>query len=193
MLGRVTINPLPHIDPWMTILLPALLWFSTGGRFTFGGAKPVPVTPRKYRKYVQGDLIVSAAGVVTNLGIALGCSIVFLALHYVADLAPSLLEVLGSAQRMMMWGMWLNLVLCFFNLMPIPPLDGSHLFYHLLPPQLGLQYRSLNRFGYLPLFAVLFLLHPVRDFFMAPAYWGMSFLRAFVSPYGLTNAWDIFS
>ena len=51
MLGRVTLNPIPHIDPWMSILLPALLWFGSGGSFTFGGAKPVPVNPRKFRNY----------------------------------------------------------------------------------------------------------------------------------------------
>ncbi len=50
LLGRVTLNPIPHIDPWMSLLLPALLWFGSSGRFTFGGAKPVPVNPRKYRK-----------------------------------------------------------------------------------------------------------------------------------------------
>ena len=72
MLGRVTLNPLPHIDPWMSILLPALLWFGSGGTFTFGGAKPVPVNPRKYRNYRKGDILVSAAGVTTNLILARG-------------------------------------------------------------------------------------------------------------------------
>jgi Zn-dependent protease len=54
LLGRVTLNPLPHIDPWMSLLLPTLLWFGSNGRFTFGGAKPVPVNPRKYRRFVRG-------------------------------------------------------------------------------------------------------------------------------------------
>ena len=54
MLGRVTLNPLPHIDPWMSLLLPALLWFGSEGAFTFGGAKPVPVNPRKFRNYRAG-------------------------------------------------------------------------------------------------------------------------------------------
>ena len=65
-LGRVTLNPVPHIDPWMSLLFPALLYFGTQGAFTFGGAKPVPVNPRKYRNFVRGDLLVSAAGVATN-------------------------------------------------------------------------------------------------------------------------------
>ena len=88
MLGRITFNPLPHIDPLMTILLPAVLWFTSGGSFTFGGAKPVPVVPRKYRKYVQGDLIVSSAGVITNLLIALCCSVFFVLLGLIGAAAP---------------------------------------------------------------------------------------------------------
>src|SRR5947199_981611 len=57
MLGRLTFNPIKHIDPWMTIMLPALLWIGSGGRMMFGGAKPVPVNPRNYRNYRRGDLI----------------------------------------------------------------------------------------------------------------------------------------
>ncbi|MGE5688541.1 MAG: site-2 protease family protein, partial [Gemmatimonadota bacterium] len=77
MLGRLTLNPLPHIDPVMSVLMPALLLFVSGGRFAFGGAKPVPVNPRKYRNYKRGDIIVSAAGVVTNLGLSLACALLF--------------------------------------------------------------------------------------------------------------------
>src|SRR5258706_10495744 len=57
MLGRLTFNPIKHIDPFMTILLPAMLWFGSGGRMMFGGAKPVPVNPRNYRHYRSGDII----------------------------------------------------------------------------------------------------------------------------------------
>ncbi|MCA9722205.1 MAG: site-2 protease family protein, partial [Gemmatimonadetes bacterium] len=77
-LGRITLNPLPHIDPMMTLLLPGLLWFASGGAFTFGGAKPVPVVTRNFRHYVRGDLIVSSAGVVTNLLLALLCTLLFI-------------------------------------------------------------------------------------------------------------------
>src|SRR5690348_12524219 len=74
--GRLTWNPLKHIDPWMTLLLPAILWYASGGTVVLGGAKPVPVDPRNYRHYRRGDIIVSLAGVVTNLLIACGCTIV---------------------------------------------------------------------------------------------------------------------
>ncbi|HXV86854.1 MAG TPA: site-2 protease family protein, partial [Gemmatimonadales bacterium] len=70
MLGRLTFNPLKHIDPFMTVLLPLMLWFGSGGRMVFGGAKPVPVNPRNYRQYKRGDIIVSLAGIATNLVLA---------------------------------------------------------------------------------------------------------------------------
>ena len=65
-LGRVTLNPMPHIDPVMSLLLPAVLWFASNGQYTFGGAKPVPVNSRKFRNFKRGDILVSAAGVTTN-------------------------------------------------------------------------------------------------------------------------------
>src|SRR2546428_10731354 len=69
MLGRLTLNPLKHIDPFMTVLLPVMLWVASNGTYTFGGAKPVPVNPRKYRKFVRGDVIVSLAGSAAQLGL----------------------------------------------------------------------------------------------------------------------------
>ena len=63
-LGRLTFNPLKHIDPWMSILLPALLWFGSQGGFVFGGAKPIPVNPSNYRNFRRGDVIVSSAGTI---------------------------------------------------------------------------------------------------------------------------------
>jgi Zn-dependent protease len=63
-LGRITLNPLKHIDPFLTVLLPAVMWFASGGQFVFGAAKPVPVNPRNYRNYRRGDIIVSGAGIV---------------------------------------------------------------------------------------------------------------------------------
>ena len=78
-LGRLTFNPLPHIDPVMTLLVPVALWVLSSGQFTFGGARPVPITPRNFRNYRRGDLIVSSAGVVTNFVIALALTALWLA------------------------------------------------------------------------------------------------------------------
>jgi Zn-dependent protease len=192
-LGRVTLNPLPHIDPWMSLLLPALLWFGSGGRFTFGGAKPVPVNSRKFRHYVRGDILVSAAGVTTNLFLSVVFAVLFVLLGLLARSVPAATGAFDTAQRMMVYGMWLNLVLCFFNLIPVPPLDGSHLLYHALPARAGAWYRDLGRFGYLPLFALMFLARPVLSVLLTPAYAGMDFLLRMVLPFRVGDGWNIFS
>ena len=191
-LGRVTLNPLPHIDPFMSILLPALLWFSSGGSFTFGGAKPVPVNSAKYRNFLKGDILVSAAGVITNLILALVWAVVFVLLGQIGKSFPAAAPVLDTAQRMLVYGIWLNLVLCFFNLIPVPPLDGSHLFYHLLPPRAGNWYRGLQRFGYLPIFVLMFLFRPVMAFLLTPAYQGMMVLLQVIYPFRVGQGWNIF-
>jgi Zn-dependent protease len=193
MLGRLTLNPLPHVDPVMTVLMPALLLLVSHGQFAFGGAKPVPVNPRKYRNYKRGDIIVSAAGVATNLGLSLICALLFVVIGFAAALLPDLITVVDTAQRMMMWGVWLNLILCFFNLIPIPPLDGSHLFYYLLPPGLGAQYRSIQRFGILPLLAIMLLAPSVIHWLLGPAYYGMGLLQRLMLPYAVGDGWNIFN
>jgi Zn-dependent protease len=192
MLGRLTFNPLPHIDPWMSLLMPALLWFASDGRFTFGGAKPVPVNPRKYRNYRRGDVIVSSAGVIVNLAIALGCALAFALIGLAAPALGSGLAVADTAQRMMVLGIQLNLVLCFFNLIPIPPLDGSRIFYHFLPPAWGARYRSLDRFGFLPLLLLLVLARPLLGLLMTPAYLAIYYLLSLVRPYAVGDGWNIF-
>src|SRR5215210_7071412 len=192
-LGRVTLNPLPHIDPWMSVLMPAMIWFFSNGSYTFGGAKPVPVNSSRFKNYVRGDLIVSAAGVVTNVLLALACSVIFVVLGLLAASLPSAAAVLDTAQRMMVYGIWLNLVLCFFNLIPMPPLDGSHLLYHALPARAGAWYRDLNRFGYLPLFALMFLFRPAIDILLTPARGGMVFPLRLILPYSVGDGWNIFS
>jgi Zn-dependent protease len=167
----------------MSLLLPAVLWFMSNGQFTFGGAKPVPVNPRKYRNFVRGDLLVSAAGVITNFFLAFVFSLLFVALGLLSQALPGTGAVLETAQRMMVHGIWINLILCFFNLIPLPPLDGSHLLYHVLPPKAGNWYRGLQRFGYLPLFALIFLFRPVIGILLMPAYAVMGMLAGFIAPY----------
>lgn len=169
MLGRLTFNPLKHIDPIMTVIVPFVLW--TIGAPPFGAAKPVPVNPRKYRQFVRGDIIVSLAGIVVNLGLFIICAGLFAAVGLVGDgvSAPALVDSLAIFQRMLYYGMWLNLVLAFFNLIPVPPLDGSHAFYHLLPPQAGLSYRRLQAFGFLPVMALIWIFPGVLRVLLWPA------------------------
>ena len=192
-LGRVTLNPLPHIDPWMSLLLPALLFFGSHGQYTFGGAKPVPVNSRKFRHYRRGDIIVSAAGVTTNLFLSILFAGLFVLLGLTARSMPGAVTVVDTAQRMMVFGIYLNLLLCFFNLIPLPPLDGSHILYHALPPRAGAWYRGLGRFGYLPLFAMMFLFQPALMFLLTPARAGLIFLLQLILPYRAGDGWNIFS
>ena len=169
MLGRLTMNPLKHIDLFMTVLLPIMLWVSTQGRFVFGAAKPVPVNPRKYRNYIRGDIIVSLAGIVVNLALFVLFTGMFALVGMLGQSFPGGGETFLILQRMTAWGIQLNLILAFFNLIPIPPLDGSHVFYHLLPPAAGLRYRQIARFGFLPILALTYFLPGVLRVLLWPA------------------------
>jgi len=187
MLGRLTLNPVKHIDPFMTVLLPLLLWLSHAG-FLFGGAKPVPVNPRKYRNYVRGDVIVSLAGIATNLALFVIAAVLFAAFGLLASVVPALTGTLEILQRMMAYGMQWNLVLAFFNLIPLPPLDGSHVFYHLLPPGAGMKYRQLYALGMVPLFLVIWLAPALLTPFLWPVRQLLALGWALVGGYALPGS-----
>ena len=167
-LGRLTWNPIKHIDPFMTILLPVLMAF-TGGPI-LGGAKPVPVNPRNYRRFKRGDIIVSLAGVATNLLIAVASVPVFILLGVIAAHVPASVPVIAILQAMVIWGILINLILVAFNLLPLPPLDGSHVMKYLLPPAWALQYQNIGRYGILILIALLYFGQRLLMVWMAPAY-----------------------
>jgi Zn-dependent protease len=152
LLGRLTMNPLKHIDPVMSVVVPFILWRL--GAPVFGAARPVPVNPRKYRNFRKGDIIVSLAGIATNFGLFVLSTGAFAVAGLVALSLPVLSPTFEILQRMLYYGMYLNLILAFFNLIPIPPLDGSHVFYHALPPGAGLKYRQLQGLGFLPILVV---------------------------------------
>lgn len=143
MLGRITLNPIPHIDPIGTVLLPLLLLFSGAG-IIFGWAKPVPVNPLNYRNYRWGEITVSAAGPLSNLALA----VIF---SYILRLGPINLGLM----KMALWGVQINIFLALFNLIPIPPLDGSHILSILLPRDLARMYAYLEPVGFI-LILVLF-------------------------------------
>jgi Zn-dependent protease len=154
MLGRLTLNPIPHIDPIGSILIPGMLALT--GAPVLGWAKPVPVNPRNYRNYKRGDILVSLAGVASNLLLAIAFTLLRAIAVWGVRLVPALTPTWEIVLQMAQYGVLINLVLILFNLLPIPPLDGSHVFYHLLPPRLGARYRELGRYGMLILFALLF-------------------------------------
>ena len=136
MLGRITLNPLPHIDPVGTILLPLLLLMTHAG-IIFGWAKPVPVNPLNYRNYRWGEFAVSAAGPGSNLALAVVFSVVLrLGLEN-----PGLMQLAYFCVS-------INIFLALFNLIPIPPLDGSHILALFLPRELARLYDYLQPVGF---------------------------------------------
>ena len=149
MLGRLTLNPIPHIDPIGSILVPGLLLLSPGG-FLFGWAKPVPVNPANFRHRKWGDITVSLAGPGSNVLLALLFTVVWIAARRLLGPDPGIDEIFGTA-------VLLNLILAAFNLLPIPPLDGSHVVYNFLPQPLAYNYMSLARYGLLILIVLLVL------------------------------------
>jgi Zn-dependent protease len=157
--GRLTLNPLPHIDPIGSVLVPFFLILTTG--VGFGWAKPVPVNPYNLRDKKYGSAKVSFAGPGANLGIALvfGLFLRFLS-SPIAAISPDLIPLfVGIVQ--------LNLILAIFNLLPIPPLDGSHILFDFLPRSFYGIRDFLTRYGiFILLFFVFFLfrfLVPVID------------------------------
>jgi Zn-dependent protease len=188
-LGRLTWNPVKHIDPFFTILLPLLMiWMGTG---VLGGAKPVPVNPRNYRKFKRGDIIVSLAGVVTNLAIAVGCVIVIALLGLLVAIAPTTRGFVEIAQGILLFGILMNWVLIIFNLLPIPPLDGSHVMKYLLPPAWSLQYAEFGaRFGFFLLIALVAFAPGLLGTLLYPAYYMASAFGRLVQPLILPGAVD---
>ena len=142
-----------------------------GGRFVvFGGAKPVPVDPRNYKHIRRGDIIVSLAGVATNFVIALACGVVIVLVGLLARAIPELTETVGILQAMLTIGVMLNFGLIVFNLLPIPPLDGSHVMKYLLPRPLAIRYVQFGRYGMLVLMLLLFAGDGILRIWFQPAF-----------------------
>jgi Zn-dependent protease len=188
-LGRLTWNPIRHIDPFMTILLPLLTFFSGG--FIFGGAKPVPVNPRNYTNYKRGDIIVSLAGVTTNAIIALLFIPLIVLFGVLGSRIHPLYESASIIQMMLRYGIYINLLLAAFNLLPLPPLDGSHVAKYILPPAWALSYQRIGRYGILLLLILLTFGRPVLDFWLAPVFALSAAADNVVRPFLLKSQWTI--
>ena len=172
-LGRITLNPIPHIDPFMTILLPLMLYFGSGGRMMFGGAKPVPVVYRNLRSPLRDMTLVAIAGPLSNFLLA-----VLFALVYRAFVLFGLYQE-QMMLEILLWGVNLNLLLAAFNLVPIPPLDGSRVMTWLLPDGLRRPYVELERYGMIILIVILLLERNGFDLgFYRFVYWAMDGMRA---------------
>lgn len=185
MLGRVTLNPIKHIDPVGTILIPLVMLFLPGARgFLIGWAKPTPVNTRNFKRIVRDDILTTLAGPGSNLAAAVAS---LLALVIVAKttaigaLAVKELAAMGGIDPQLMaaspivspmiilfyMGIWINLLLAAFNLIPLPPLDGSHIIRHMLPYNALRVYDSL---GMISLILILFFGGPVISMMVSPAW-----------------------
>lgn len=159
MMGRLNLDPRKHIDPWGTILMPLLLLFVSGGKFAFGYAKPVPFNPRYFKNYKTGMLLTGVAGPAMNLALALAGAVLFRGLYLLADLV----SVPGIVLQMAYFFVYLNLLLLFFNLIPIPPLDGAHILFTFLPRSQEDFKIFLQRYGFVFLFIIIYFLSPIMD------------------------------
>jgi Zn-dependent protease len=170
--GRITLNPIPHIDPVWTIAIPVVAFFISSGTFVIGGAKPVPVNPSNYRRPVLGDICVSAAGIAVNFLIAVIMILLLNIVHIVSG------NLTGSAiATVFLRVALLNIVLAMFNLIPIPPLDGSHLFKYLLPLGLRVPFEKLGRSGAGFIILILVINVPgLWNIFRTTFYWVGDFL-----------------
>jgi Zn-dependent protease len=150
-LGRISINPLRHIDPVGTILVPALILLFSGGGFLFGWAKPVPVDFDRLRNPKRDMLWVAAAGPAANLAMLLGWALLY---KYGLSRPESLYGT--AAQAMGQAGIIINASLMLLNLLPLPPLDGGRIMVSLLPHPWAWRFAQIERYGFVILLALLF-------------------------------------
>ena len=157
-LGRMTPNPIKHIDPVMTIALPVLLWFVLPAllgtpKMIFGGAKPVPVVMDKLHSRHRDMAIVAIAGPVMNFFLAFLCLVIHQAFWTWGGLKEG-----DALSLILLQGAFYNVLLGVFNMLPIPPLDGSRVLTFLLPPRLRPSFIALERFGLLLVIGAVFLI-----------------------------------
>ncbi|MFI5252965.1 MAG: site-2 protease family protein [Bacteroidota bacterium] len=165
-MGRLTLNPIPHIDPIGSILVPLIAMLSPGN-FFIAWAKPVPVNPMYFSNYRRDDILVSIVGPLSNFFMAFVCSILYVVMMYLLPLfresQSMATEAIYFLINMFAGGITLNIMLAVFNMIPIPPLDGSHVLAAFLPEGLSEQY---SRIGFYGIF-ILILVMQLPQFSMA--------------------------
>ncbi len=175
MMGRVTLNPLKHIDPVGTILMPLLLYFSTSGAFLFGYAKPVPVRFDQLRHPKRDMIWVALAGPASNFIQAIIWAVLLLALA-ASDMQERFFIEMCRA------GVMVNLVMWAFNLFPLPPLDGGRILVGLLPYKQAVWVSKIEPFGFFIVLALV-LLGFVGNYWLRPLMdWGFAAIQLLLTP-----------
>ncbi len=152
ILGRVTFNPLKHIDPYGTVIIPGLMLLASGGKMMFGFAKPVPVDFGRLKSPRRDMILVAAAGPAMNLFLAVIAAVGFYGLYYLdGDVRDWVAYNLGNS-------LWINVLLAVFNMIPLPPLDGGRVAVGLLPWSLARHLVKLERYGIFIILAAIFVL-----------------------------------
>lgn len=162
-LGRITLNPIPHIDLMLTIVMPVLLLVSTGGRMVFGGAKPVPVLFHRLRHPWRDMALVAIAGPASNFVLAA----FFLLCHKVLVTEMGVWDPEALGPQVLEQAVYFNLLLAAFNLFPIPPLDGSRVMAWVLPESLRPAYVGLERWGIFLVIMAMVLFPPFQQLLIA--------------------------
>jgi Zn-dependent protease len=147
--GRRTLNPMVHIDPFGTILLPLLLYWVSGGKFLFGYAKPVPVSWSRLRDPRLQGALVSLAGPMSNFIMAFAWLLLAVVLQ-LANVPGAFFHLMAAA------GVTVNLVLFALNLLPLPPLDGGQAALGLLPPRIALPFSRITPYGFIILLVLIY-------------------------------------
>ena len=179
-LGRITLNPIPHLDLMGSVIVPILFIFLPGD-FLFGWAKPVPVNPGNFRVRKWGDIRVSLAGIVANFILAILFTLLVVAVLLLRDVTGNLGGAWGVIAQAAYYGVFINLILAIFNLIPIPPLDGSHVVFHLLPARLGARYRELGRYGLVVIILLVYVVPGAFEVALWPVRLLMTAADSFIS------------
>jgi Zn-dependent protease len=176
--GRLTLNPLPHIDPMGSVVLPLLL-MAMHSPVLLGWAKPVPINPFRFGRLKKDLALVAASGPASNLFLALVFSVIF-------RIANAFGDSTGIVPKIMAYGVLINLVLAFFNLIPIPPLDGSRILFRFLPDRIAEVYISLERYGFFIIFLLLYL--GMINWLISP--FVSQLIKALIGPQGLSFIYE---
>ena len=185
MMGRLSLNPIAHIDPIGTVLVPIMLFVLSNGSFIFGTAKPVPVAFNNLKNPRRDSALVSAAGPATNIILSFISILLLIALFKISSFLPLSIneKIIVPLEVMLKYSISFNIFIAAFNLLPIPPLDGGRILTSLLPTQHAYQFSKLEPYGIFIVLALWFtgiaryIIMPIQAFIEL-------IIRIFLIPFG---------